>query len=54
MSNRKEELYKKIFGSVIEILTQNYVYNLPLISITTDTEYALINVVKSNFFGIQE
>lgn len=53
MSNRREDLYKRIFNSVIEILTQNYIYNLPVISITTDTELGLINAVESTFIGVQ-
>ena len=52
MSHRYEELYKKIFESVIEILTQNYIYELPVKSITTDTELGLINAIKSVFIGI--
>ena len=27
MSNRKEQTYKKIFNCIIEILTQDYIYN---------------------------
>ena len=53
MSNRKEELYKKIFDSILDILTQNYIYDLQLISITSDTENALINAIKAIFTGVQ-
>ena len=53
MSNRREELYKRIFNSIIEILTQNYIYVLPLMSIITDIELPLINSVESTFIGVQ-
>ena len=53
MSNRKEELYNRVFSSIIDILTQNYVYDIALTTITTDTEFALINSVKNTFLGVQ-
>ena len=49
MSNRLEELYKKGFNSIIEILTWNYIYTLLVLCITTDTEYTLINADIMNF-----
>ena len=42
ISNRREELYKRIFNSVIEILTQYYILDLPVISITTIQDYRLL------------
>ena len=53
MSNRKEELYNRVFSSIIDILTQHYVYDIALTTITTDTEFALINSVKNTFLGVQ-
>ena len=53
MSNRLEEFNKKVFSSIIEILSQNYIYTLPLICITTDTEYALIKAIKSIFMEVR-
>ena len=53
MSNRKEELYNRVFSAIIDILTQHYVYDIALTTITTDTEFALINSVKNNFLGVQ-
>ena len=53
MSNKLEELYKKVFNSIIEILTQNYINTLTLLCITTGTEYALINAIKSIFMGVR-
>ena len=53
MSNKREESYKRVFNSIIEILTQNFIYDLPLKSITTDSEISLINVVEETFLGIQ-
>ena len=53
MSNRLEELYKTVFNSIIQILTQNYIYTLSVLCITTDTEYALINAIKSIFMGVR-
>ena len=53
MSNRKEELYKRVFNSIIEILTQDYIYNLSVKTITTDTEIPLINAIKKTFNRVQ-
>lgn len=53
MSNRWEDLYKKFFSSLIGKLTQKYIYTLPLISITTDIEYALIKAIQSIFLGVK-
>ena len=52
MSNRKEELYNRVFSSIIDILTQHYVYDIALTTITTDTEFPLINSVKNTFLGV--
>lgn len=53
ISNRKEELYKRVFNSIIDILTQDYIYNLSVKTITTDTEIPLINAIKKTFKGVQ-
>lgn len=53
MSNKREELYNKIFDLVIETPTQNYSYYLSFISIKSDTEIPMINFIKSNFQGVQ-
>ena len=49
MSNKSGILYDLIFKSIIRILTQNNLYHVTFQTITTDTEIALINAVKSNF-----
>ena len=49
MPNKSEILYDLIFKSIIRILTKNNLYNVTYQTITTDTEIALINVVKINF-----
>ena len=49
MSNKTENLYDLIFKSIIQILTQNNLYDIDIQSFTTDTEIALINSVNNNF-----
>ena len=49
MSNKTENLYDLIFKSIIQIFTQNNLYDLDIQSFTTDTEIALINSVNNNF-----
>ena len=49
MTNRTEILYDLIFKSVIRIITQQKSYTLNILTITTDTELALINAVHNNF-----
>ena len=49
MSNKTEIIYDMIFKSIIRILTQNNIYSLDIKTITTDTEIALINSIKTNF-----
>ena len=49
MSNKTEILYTMIFKSIINILTQHNIYKLSINTITTDTEIALINAIKTNF-----
>ena len=49
MSNKTEILYDLIFKSIIRIITQQEVYKLDFITITTDTEIALINAINKNF-----
>ena len=52
MSNKTEILYNMVFKSVKNILTQNNIYKLQIITITTDTETALINAINNNFDNI--
>ena len=49
MTNKTEILYDLIFKSVIRIITQQNSYPLNILTITTDTELALINAVHNNF-----
>ena len=49
MSNKSQILYDLIFKSIIRILTKNNLYNVTYQTRTTETEIALINVVKINF-----
>ena len=53
MSNKTEAMYDLIFKSVIRILTQQHNFELNIITITTDTELALINSVENNFRNTQ-
>ena len=53
MSNKTEILYDLIFKSIIRILSQNYIYQLDIKTITTDTELALINAITTNFPNAQ-
>ena len=48
MSNKTENLYDLIFKSIIQIFTQNNLYDLDIQSFITDTEIALINAVNNN------
>ena len=52
MTNKTEILYDLIFKSVIRIITQQKAYTLNLLTITTDTEIALINAIHNNFPNI--
>ena len=38
-----------VFKSVKNLLTQNNIYKLQIITITTDTEPTLINAINNNF-----
>ena len=49
MNNKKYEIYKEIFLALINILTQNHIYNLDFETITTDVELALIKAVNAAF-----
>ena len=49
MSNKTEILYDLVFKALNRILTQNKIYALEIKTITTDTEIALINAIKTNF-----
>ena len=49
MTNKTEILYDLIFKSVKRIITQQNIYSLNILTITTDTEIALINAVNNNF-----
>ena len=42
-------MYVLIFKSISRIITQQEIYKLDFISITTDTELALINAININF-----
>ena len=53
MSNKTEAMYDLIFKSVKRILTQQYIFELNIITITTDTELTLINSVENNFRNTQ-
>ena len=53
MNNRTEELYTRIFYSILNILTQNMIFNLKLKFIVTDTEMALINAINTVFVNIK-
>lgn len=53
ISNRREELYKRIFNSVIEILTQYYILDLPVISIITIQDYRLLKQLNQLSIGVQ-
>ena len=52
MSNKTEILYNMVFKSVKNLLTQNNIYKLQIITITTDTEPTLINAINNNFDNI--
>ena len=49
MSNKTEILYNLVFRSIKNILTQQDIYNLNIIIITTNSELALINAIHNNF-----
>ena len=49
MTNKTEILYDLIFKSVKRIITQQNIYSLHILTITRDTEIALINAVNNNF-----
>ena len=49
MSNKMEIIYDMIFKSIKNILSQNNIYNLTIETITTDTEFVLINSIHTNF-----
>ena len=53
MNNRIEQLYQRIFNFVLNILTQNMIYNLKLEYIITDTESAMINAINNVFINIK-
>ena len=42
-------MYDIVFRSIYRILSQNNMYSLNIKTITTDTEFALINAINSNF-----
>ena len=49
MSNKTEILYDLILKSISRIITQQEIYKIDFITITTDTELALINAINNNF-----
>ena len=53
VNNKSEVMYDLVFKSIKRILTQNYIYNLEVKTITTDTELALVNAVNNNFPNAQ-
>ena len=53
MNNKKYELYKEIFRSFYNIITQNNLYEINIESITTDSEIALIKAIHNIFPGIK-
>ena len=53
MNNRTEQLYQRIFNSVLNILTQNMIYNLKVDYIITDTENAMVNAINNVFINIK-
>ena len=53
MSNKTEIMYNMVFLSIKKIITQNNLYKLNIITITTDQEAALINAIINTFENIQ-
>ena len=49
INGKYEEFYDIVFDSLIKIITQNHKYDLNVETIVTDTELALINVIKKYF-----
>jgi len=49
MSNKTEILYTIVFHSIKNLLTQYYIYDLQIETITTDIENALINGLNNTF-----
>ena len=49
INGKFEEFYDIVFDSLIRIITQNHKYDLNVETIVTDTELALINVLKKYF-----
>ena len=47
MNNKTYNLYLNILESLKNILSQNNIYNLNILSLTTDTEPALINAINT-------
>ena len=52
MFNKTEILYNMVFKPVKNLLTQNNMYKLQIITITSDMENALINAINNNFDNI--
>ena len=44
-----KNFYDIVFDSLIRIITQNHKYDLNVETIVTDTELALINIIKKYF-----
>ena len=49
MNNKKYEIYKEIFLTIRNIITQNNVYQFEIETVTTDSELALIKAIKTVF-----
>ena len=53
MSNKNEILYDLIFKSINKIITQQNIYEINFVTITTDTEHSFINAVNKNFNNVK-
>ena len=54
MSNKTECLYDLIFKSIKRIMTQQDIYEIQFLTITTDTEIVIENVINNNFIVWKE
>ena len=52
MSNKTEIMYNMVFLSIKKIITQNNLYKLNIVTISTDQEAALINAINYTFENI--
>ena len=49
MNNKRYDIYKEIFLSLINILTQYHIYKLEFETLATDAELALIKEINDAF-----